>query len=198
VPAAAGVGLPEAPRVDEGLLQHVGVIETEIRRLDEVVQGFLKFTRPEDLRLQAVRVTTLFDEVLPILQPEAQKYNVRVVIETPDDQLAVNGDAAMLRQAILNLAMNACQAMPNGGTLRLVGSAAARRRVELLIDDTGVGIPPEDLGRIFDLYFTTKDHGTGIGLSMVYRIVQMHDGEVEVQSTPGRGTTFKLLLPRAE
>jgi signal transduction histidine kinase len=104
----------------------------------------------------------------------------------------------MLRQAILNLAMNACQAMPNGGTLRLVGVAAPATRVELRVEDTGVGIPPEHLDRIFDLYFTTKDHGTGIGLSMVYRIIQMHDGEVEVQSTPGRGTTFKVLLPRAE
>ena len=66
------------------------------------------------------------------------------------------------------------------------------------IDDTGRRHPPENLGRIFDLYFTTKDHGTGIGLSMVYRIIQMHDGEVEVQSTPGRGTTFTLLLPGAE
>jgi signal transduction histidine kinase len=88
--------------------------------------------------------------------------------------------------------------MPTGGTLRLIGAPAAKKRVELRIEDTGVGIPPEHLDRIFDLYFTTKDHGTGIGLSMVYRIVQMHDGEVEVQSTPGRGTTFRLLLPRAE
>ncbi|HVG53897.1 MAG TPA: ATP-binding protein [Vicinamibacterales bacterium] len=199
VPAGGGGELlAEAGRADEGLLQHVGVIETEIRRLDEVVQGFLKFTRPEDLRLQAVRVRALFDEVLPILGPEAQKNDVRVVVETPDDQLAVNGDSAMLRQAIMNLAMNAFQAMPTGGTLRLIGAPAAKKRVELRIEDTGVGIPPEHLDRIFDLYFTTKDHGTGIGLSMVYRIVQMHDGEVEVQSTPGRGTTFRLLLPRAE
>jgi two-component system NtrC family sensor kinase len=71
-------------------------------------------------------------------------------------------------------------------------------RVEFKVGDNGVGIAPEHLGRIFDLYFTTKDHGTGIGLSMVYRIIQMHDGEVEVQSTPGRGTIFKVLLPRAE
>ena len=104
----------------------------------------------------------------------------------------------MLRQALLNLAINACQAMPNGGTLRIITATAPNNRVALKVEDTGVGIRPEDLNRIFDLYFTTKDHGTGIGLSMVYRIVQMHDGEVEVQSTPGRGTTFTLLLPRAE
>ena len=198
VPAGASGALPDAPRADEGLLQHVSVIEREVRRLDEVVQGFLKFTRPEDLRLQAVRVSTLFEELLPIIRIEAEKNNVRIIVETADEQLAVNGDAAMLRQAMMNLAINACQAMPGGGTLRLAGAPAAKNRVELRVEDTGVGIPPEHLDRIFDLYFTTKDHGTGIGLSMVYRIIQMHDGEVEVQSTPGRGTTFKVLLPQAE
>ena len=103
----------------------------------------------------------------------------------------------MLRQAFLNLAINACQAMPQGGSLRLVARPASRQRVEIRVEDTGVGIKPEHLSRIFDLYFTTKERGTGIGLSMVYRIIQMHDGEVDVQSTPGRGTTFRVLLPRA-
>jgi signal transduction histidine kinase len=103
----------------------------------------------------------------------------------------------MLRQAFLNLAINACQAMPQGGTLRLVCAPGSRGRLQVQVEDTGLGILPEHLGKIFDLYFTTKDHGTGIGLSMVYRIIQMHDGEVEVQSTPGRGTTFRILLPKA-
>ncbi len=103
----------------------------------------------------------------------------------------------MLRQAFLNLALNACQAMPNGGTLRLAAAPASRGRVEAKVEDTGVGIAPEHLEKIFDLYFTTRERGTGVGLSMVYRIVQLHDGEVEVQSTLGRGTTFRILLPRA-
>jgi signal transduction histidine kinase len=178
------------------MLDHVEIIEGEIRRLDEVVQGFLKFTRPEDLRLQPVRVGALFDEILPVIEPEARKNNVRVSIECPASVPNINADAGMLRQAFLNLAINACQAMPTGGSLRLV-CAAAGRQVEVRFEDTGVGIPPENLEKIFDLYFTTKDHGTGIGLSMVYRIVQLHDGEIEVRSTPGRGTTFRILLPRA-
>ena len=136
--------------------------------------------------------------MLPIIRIEAEKHNVRVIAEAIDGQLAVNGDAAMLRQAIMNLSINAFQAMPAGGTLRFTAAPAEKNRVELRVEDTGVGIPPEHLDRIFDLYFTTKDHGTGIGLSMVYRIIQVHDGEVEVQSTPGRGTTFKVLLPKAE
>jgi signal transduction histidine kinase len=157
----------------------------------------LKFTRPEDLRLQPVRVAGLFDEILPIIETEAGKHNVKVTIDVSTSSPNVNGDAAMLRQAFLNLAINACQAMPQGGSLRLVSAPASRQRVEIRFEDTGVGIAPEHLGRIFDLYFTTKERGTGIGLSMVYRIIQMHDGEIEVQSTPGRGTTFRVLLPRA-
>ena len=102
----------------------------------------------------------------------------------------------MLRQALLNLALNACQAMPDGGTLRIALPAARARRVEIDVEDTGVGIPPEICSRIFDLYFTTKEKGSGIGLSMVYRIVQLHDGEVEVQSTPGSGTRFRLMFPQ--
>ena len=187
----------ESERAKEDELQHVEIIEKEIRRLDEVVQGFLKFTRPEDLRLQPVRVHDLFDEILPVLAPEAQKNGVKIIQDCATSVPPVNGDSAMLRQAFLNLTLNACQAMPNGGSLRLMCSSASKNRVEVKIEDSGVGIAPQHLSKIFDLYFTTKDHGTGVGLSMVYRIVQLHDGEVEVQSTPGRGTTFKVLLPRA-
>ena len=198
--AAGGLGLAEArpvPKAEADALQHVAVIESEIRRLDEVVQGFLKFTRPEDLRLQPVRVKDVFDEIVPVIAPEAQKNSVRVTVDAPAGGPWVNGDAAMLRQAFLNLAINACQAMPNGGTLRLACAPAPGNRVEIRFEDTGVGIPAEHLSKIFDLYFTTKDHGTGIGLSMVYRIIQLHDGDVEVESSKDRGTTFRVLLPRA-
>ncbi|MBI3048916.1 MAG: HAMP domain-containing protein [Acidobacteria bacterium] len=197
--AALGLSAPDQPMTNPALevaLEHVHVIESEIRRLDEVVQGFLKFTRPEDLRLQAVSVPMLFEEILPVIEPEAQTNRVKVVVDAPASVPEVHGDAAMLRQVLLNLAINACQAMPDGGTLRLVAAPGPRRMVEVRVEDTGVGIPSENLGKIFDLYYTTKDHGTGIGLSMVYRIVQMHDGELEAQSTPGRGTTFRILLPR--
>ena len=198
--ATLGLGPSRAlplPAAVQGALEHVEIIESEIRRLDEVVQGFLKFTRPEDLRLQPVRVAALFEEILPIIETEASKHGVKLTTDFPASTPNVNGDAAMLRQAFLNLAINACQAMPQGGSLRLVAGPGSRQRVEIRIEDTGVGIAPEHLSRIFYLYFTTKEKGTGIGLSMVYRIIQMHDGEIEVQSTPGRGTTFRVLLPRA-
>jgi signal transduction histidine kinase len=134
--------------------------------------------------------------VVPIVKPEADQAGVELDIEcgqVPD----VNGDHAMLRQAFLNLALNACQAMPDGGVLRIRCEAARGHRVSVVVSDTGVGIKPEHLQRVFDLYFTTKERGSGIGLSMVYRTVQMHDGEIEVQSTPGKGTTFRVLLPQA-
>jgi signal transduction histidine kinase len=201
--AASGVGLglgaaeQASDPVVQSSLQHVEVIESAVRRLDEVVQGFLKFTRPEDLQLQPVSIGALFEEIQPLIEPEARANYVKVTVDAPMTLPSVNGDAAMLRQAFLNLAINGCQAMPHGGTLRLVAVPAPRDKVEVRVEDTGIGIPPDRLGKIFDLYYTTKDRGTGIGLSMVYRSIQMHDGELEVQSTPGRGTTFRILLPRA-
>jgi len=196
---AAGRGrvAAEPPPFDPAdAMQHVNVIAGEIRRLDEVVQGFLKFTRPEDLKLQPITLAALFGEVIPIVKPEAQRSNVQLIFEC-DGATEVNADPAMLRQAFLNLALNACQAMPTGGTLRIACEVVRSRRVAVTFADTGIGIKPEHLKRIFDLYFTTREGGSGIGLSMVYRTVQMHDGEIEVQSTPGKGTTFRVTLPQA-
>jgi signal transduction histidine kinase len=188
---------PQAPAVDSTeALAHVDVIAGEIRRLDEVVQGFLKFTRPEDLKLQAVVLSVLLEEVIPIVRPEAERNGVQLLVEC-DGALAVNGDPAMLRQAFLNLALNACQAMPQGGVLRIACEPARGRRIAIVVADTGTGIKPDHLDRIFDLYFTTKPKGSGIGLSMVFRTIQMHDGEIEVQSILGKGTRFTILLPQA-
>jgi signal transduction histidine kinase len=205
--AAAGTGTlglsgtapvaPALPPAAQSALEHVEVIENEIRRLDGVVQGFLKFTRPDDLRLAPVRVPELLAAIQPIVEPEAKRNGVKVSMDCAESLPPVNGDAGMLRQVFLNLAINACQAMPQGGSLRISCAPVSHQRVEVRVEDTGVGIAKEHLSKIFDLYFTTKDHGTGIGLSMVYRIVQLHDGEIEVQSTQGRGTTFRVLLPQA-
>jgi len=195
-PSAGSQAVPGSAPDESEALEHVDVIASEIRRLDEVVQGFLKFTRPEDLKLQPVSLPALFAEVMPIIRPEAEPARVQVSVDC-DGVPDVNGDLAMLRQAFLNLALNACQAMPNGGVLRVHAESVRGRRVAVSIADTGVGIHPDHLQRIFDLYFTTKERGSGIGLSMVYRTVQMHDGEIEVQSTPGAGTTFRVLLPQA-
>jgi signal transduction histidine kinase len=179
------------------LSKHVNVIADEIRRLDQVVAGFLKFARPDELKLQPVRLDTLVSDVVTTATPEAERRGVTFKVDCPPALPPIHADPGMLRQALLNLALNACQAMPDGGTLKIAARTAARRRVEIDVEDTGVGIPPEHLSRIFDLYFTTKEKGSGIGLSMVYRIVQLHDGEVEVQSTPGMGTRFRITLAQA-
>jgi signal transduction histidine kinase len=190
---AADPGFASPPDVTK----HVDIIGKEIRRLDEVLNGFLKFARPDELKLQPVRLSSLISDIQTSVAPEASRRHITMRVECPESLPEINADPGMLSQALLNLALNACQAMPDGGTLKLSCRTAPRRRVEVDIEDTGIGIPPEHLGRIFDLYFTTKEKGSGIGLSMVYRIVQLHDGEVEVQSTPGRGTRFRLTFPQA-
>jgi signal transduction histidine kinase len=197
VPAPITVPAPAGGTRELDLTRHVKVIADEIRRLDQVVVGFLKFARPDELRLQPVQLATIISEVVSMSAPEAEHHRVTVRAECSSNLPDINADPGMLQQAVLNLALNACQAMPEGGTLRLSCRSAANRRVEIDVEDTGVGIPPENLGKIFDLYFTTKETGTGIGLSMVYRIVQLHDGEVVVESTPGRGTRFRLVFPQA-
>jgi signal transduction histidine kinase len=178
-------------------LQSVGVIADQVRRLDEVVQGFMKFTRPEDLKLQPVEIASVFDRLRAVLDAEASKHAVDLRIDVPADLPPVDGDPNLLDQAFLNLALNAFQAMPDGGRLSIRARPGPGRLVAIEVEDTGSGIAPEHLERIFDLYFTTKPQGSGIGLSVVFRTVQLHDGEIEVHSTPGRGTTFRVLLRQA-
>jgi signal transduction histidine kinase len=178
-------------------LDHLAVIAAQVRRLDEVVQGFLKFTRPEDLKLKPVALSRLIEEIKPVISVEAEPRHVDLRIEVSPALPAVHADPGLLQQAFLNLALNAVQAMPNGGRLRIAASRKPDHHVEIVFEDTGVGIPPEHLEKIFDLYFTTRERGSGIGLSLVYRTIQLHDGEIEVQSTPGRGTTFRIRLHEA-
>jgi signal transduction histidine kinase len=199
-PGSAGLlsgGTVTAVSTQPDVTKHVSVIADEIRRLDEVVAGFLKFARPDELKLQPVSLLALVSDVATTVTPQAAERGIMVKTDCPGDLPDINADLGMLQQALLNLALNACDAMPEGGTLRIAARVNSRRRVEVLVQDSGVGIAPEHLGRIFDLYFTTKKKGSGIGLSMVYRIVQLHGGEVEVESTPGAGTTFKLQFQQA-
>ena len=177
--------------------QHVEIIGQEIRRLDERIQGFLKFVRPEEAKFGPVAIAPLVSSVLDAVQPEAQHAGVSITRGCADGGLLVEGDAAQLRDAFLNLAQNAIQAMPKGGRLGISCTVLPNRRVRVRVEDTGVGIAPENLTKIFELYYTTKERGTGVGLSMVYRTVQIHNGEIDVESTLGVGTTFIVVLPAA-
>jgi len=176
---------------------HVEVISREIRRLDDVVQGFLKFARPEELTLRPIAPSELVDEVLKTLAVEANVSGVSLESAVAADVPHIEADAGILRQALLNLAKNAVQAMPHGGKLKITCAPSKDGRVEIRVADTGVGIAPENLARIFDLYFTTKETGTGIGLSLVYRTIQLHSGDIDVESMPGVGTTFIIKMPKA-
>jgi signal transduction histidine kinase/HAMP domain-containing protein len=180
-----------------GVRENLNVIGEEILRLDRVVQGFLKFVRPQELHLAPVDAGALLGEVARLMAHEASSAGARVALHVAPALPPVAGDQELLQQAFTNLVANALQAMPNGGTVTLGARRGRDGSVELRVSDEGVGIAPEDVDRIFRLYYTTKPEGSGIGLSMVYRIVQMHEGRIDVESATGRGTTMTVTLPVA-
>jgi len=177
--------------------ENLEVIAQEIQRLDRVVQGFLKFVRPQELRLEPADVNALLQEVSQLMAPEAAQAGARIALDLTPDLPPVAGDVELLQQACTNLVTNAIQAMPKGGTVTLASRRGPDGAIEVRISDEGVGILREDLDRIFRLYYTTKPSGSGIGLSLVYRIMQMHDGRIDVESMVGRGTAMILTLPVA-
>jgi signal transduction histidine kinase len=183
-------------RGDLDIVQQMDIISREIVRLDRVVKTFLDFTRPVDLKLSNVPVGELLEEVAQLARPQAAASNIKVETKNEAEGVEVRADRDLLKQAILNVVVNAMQAMPQGGGLSLEAQAG-EDGVELRITDTGGGIPPELREKIFRLYFTTKKEGSGIGLAMTFRIVQLHDGTIDFTSEPGKGTTFLMRLPIA-
>ena len=177
--------------------ENLDVIAHEIQRLDRVVQGFLKFVRPEELNLAPVDVGALLSEVARLMTPEAERAGTRIAVDVAPELPPVAGDAGLLQQACTNLVTNAIQSMPDGGAVTLDAYRGTDGAIAVRVRDEGVGIPSDDLERIFRLYYTTKPQGSGIGLSMVYRIVQMHDGRIDVDSEVGRGTVMTMTLPVA-
>ncbi len=175
-------------------LRHLDVIQSEIQRLDRVVETLIDFSRPMELKVEDEDLRQITSSVIMLASAEQNKQNVQLVAELPPRAVVIKADADMLRQAILNIVLNGTQAMPDGGTMRVQLLEEPRWAV-LRISDTGLGISQEVLPRIFDLYFTTKKDGSGIGLAMCYRIVQLLSGVIEVESEPGHGTTFILKLP---
>jgi len=182
------------PQLEPDAQRHMDVIGTEIQRLDRVVQMLVDFTRPVELKLAEVDLGRLLEEVTVLASPEAERLGVYIEYVAGPNHLTVNADSDLLKQALLNVVINGIQAMPGGGRLRL----ELRRYSgggEILIGDQGPGIPPEISERIFNLYFTTKAKGSGIGLAMTYRVMQLHNGSVDFESMPEQGTVFHLRLP---
>jgi len=207
----AKLGEPEGPAT-----RHLEVIDAEIRRLDRVVQTLVDFSRPVELQLQEQDLRLVVGDVLALAADELETRHVSLISHLPEEPLIANVDADLLKQAALNVIQNGAQAMPEGGRLELtleeegndgeISTGSSRSGSDrpaqtgvavLRITDEGAGIPPEIRDKIFDLYFTTKSGGSGIGLAMTYRIMQLHYGSVEVQSRLGRGTEFRLRIPLA-
>jgi PAS domain S-box-containing protein len=181
------------PQQDE-VEPHLQTLSSEIRRLDRVVKTFLDFSRPVELRPTATDIETLLREVFTLAEPHARTNKVELVLEPNGLLPLVRLDRDLMKQALLNLVLNGCQAMPAGGQLKVVPRLHPRS-LELEIADQGVGIPAEARAKIFSLYFTTKPNGTGVGLAMAYRIIQLHNGSIEFSSEVDRGTTFRVSLP---
>jgi signal transduction histidine kinase len=183
-------------RGDTDVIPQMEIISREILRLDRVVKTFLDFTRPVELNLTTVPVQKLVNEIVELARPQAELLKIRVSVAQQAEGVDVRVDSDLLKQAVLNIAVNAIQAMPDGGELRFE-SLATEDSAEIRISDSGAGIPPELREKIFTLYFTTKKEGSGIGLAMTFRIVQLHDGTIDFTSEPGKGATFSIRLPIA-
>jgi PAS domain S-box-containing protein len=183
--------------IDPDTRRHVDVISSEIQRLDRVVQTLVDFTRPVELRLSDMDLRKVVEDVVTLASPAAEKHNVLIEREPSQDPLPVRIDADLVKQAVLNIVLNGVQAMPNGGTLRLTVKREGDGAL-ISVRDQGAGIPDNIRDKIFNLYFTTKTGGSGIGLAMAYRVVQLHHGSVEFSTTIDHGTTFYLRFPLTE
>jgi PAS domain S-box-containing protein len=184
--------------------QELDIIAEEVTRLDRVVKTFLDFTRPVQLALADVDLKALLEEIAHFVEPEAAQSNVQVnfVVE-PGAAFIMQGDRDLLKQGFLNVVMNGIEAMAeSGGALRIkiesLLSSRQGRQAVIGISDAGPGIPADQKDKVFQLYFTTKSKGSGIGLAIAFRVAQLHGGKIEFSSNPRQGTTFIFLLPLSE
>lgn len=184
---------------DYDIDQQMEVIGNEILRLDRVVKTFLDFTRPVKLNVSEVGLEQFVREAAELARPQAEGAGINLVVTPPPEPVSITVDTDLLKQALLNIIVNAIEAMAaagQGGELRF-DCGIPGNDAEIRITDTGPGISPEVRDKIYNLYFTTKKGGSGIGLAMTYRIVQLHDGTIDFTSEPGKGTTFVLRFPLA-
>jgi len=177
------------------VVRSLDVLEAEINRAAAVVDRFMEVVYPADAVRLPVDVNGLLREITVLLQAEWQAKGVMLTVHVDPNLPPVRGDEQMLRRAFMNLIVNACQAMPNGGEVTVTTEAEADAYVKVAISDSGVGIPREDVERIFKMYYTTKPEGTGIGLALVRRVVDLHHGSIEIRSTVGQGTSVIVRLP---
>ncbi len=181
-------------RLDDKDRRLMQIVLRESERLELLVRDFLNFARPKQTELARVTLAPLVEEVLQVFEGSA-KHALSLSREL-DGGAAVRGDEAQLRQVLWNLLRNAADAVSSGGEVK-VGVLARDGEVRLEVKDTGVGIGPEERARIFEPFFSTKERGSGLGLATVHRIIEAHGGRIELESEPGRGSTFSVILPAA-
>jgi signal transduction histidine kinase len=169
----------------------------EVRRLNALVEEFLSLARPPVLRPEPVRLGDVLEEVVGLIEPEARQTGVRIERVVPGDLPPLVADRDRLKQVVLNLARNALEAMPDGGTCRLEAGRAPHA-LTLTVADSGPGIPPEARDRIFEPYYTTKVKGLGLGLPIARQIVEAHGGAITVEPAASGGTRFRIILPLRE
>lgn len=175
--------------------EYIDILKSELRRLHRIVETFLRFSRPSMPEVRPLDLNAMLERVLSLVAFDAAAHGV--VIETAFERLEpVPGDEGQLSQVFLNLAINACQAMPSGGRLT-VRTAAREDWVDVVVSDTGEGISEEVLSHVFDPYFTTRPRGVGLGLAIAHRIIEGHRGTIDVESHVGRGTVMTVHLPLA-
>jgi signal transduction histidine kinase len=194
------IGLLRKQLTQEGgsAYQRTSQLERAVVELEQLVSDFLTFARPAKDRLEDVDLRHLIHDVLDFAALDLEQGGVQVVTELDPALPLVYADSAKLRRALLNLVINARQAMPEGGTLTVRAQPSGRREVLIEVRDTGCGIPQEDRPRIFQTFFSTKPEGTGLGLAVVRRTIEDCGGRVTFDSEVGRGTAFRIFLPTRE
>lgn len=178
----------------EAMMRHLGVVDEEIERLNKIVVDFLFAVRPMSITLMEDDPARLVSEVADLVRYEAEKGLVTLDLKIQDGLPLVMMDRKYLKQAILNLVKNALAAMPEGGRLGLSASLGDGE-VIIEVTDSGVGIPDDQMAKIFEPYYTTRENGTGLGLTITFKIVKEHSGDISVRSRVGKGTTFMVTIP---
>ncbi|MBK7597405.1 MAG: hypothetical protein IPJ07_02345 [Acidobacteria bacterium] len=173
---------------------HVDILMSEVNRLKRVVQTFLDFTRPVELKLTQVDANVLVREVI-LLAADARAQGIDLEEHYGKGPLIIKADSDLLKQALLNIIINGCQVMPSGGRLVVETGRDEDSHIFISITDHGPGIPEDSRDKIFNLYYTTKPKGSGIGLAQAFRAVQLHNGKIKVESEVGAGTCFRIILP---
>lgn len=176
--------------------RYLEIIEGEVRRLDKVLRGFLDFANPPQSTRTQFKINPVIKLMTDFMAQEFKQKGITFSLDLDSDLPPYVGSADQFKQALLNLMINSIQAMPKGGELK-IQTIYENAEIVLRISDTGIGIEPAVLNRIYDPYFTTKTRGSGLGLTVVKRFVKDHGGRIDVQSEQGKGTTFDIRLPTA-